>query len=240
MAGGLAQEINTPLMNMINFSDMIRDRLEKVSCHDHAIDQVKAFAGEIKDEGERIMGIVKNLLAFSHQENESEGMIGMREMIHGLISLIGRLLDKDGIDLTVDISPDLPAILCRPRQIQQALLNLVTNARDALNDRFVGTHPDKKLRILVTSALMDDRIWVRTSIKDHGTGIAKEIQSRVFVPFFTTRPEGKGIGLGLAISYSIIHDHGGSIEIESSEAGPTYFHVWLPAGKERTETLHAG
>ncbi len=231
MASGVAHEINNPLMSMINFSELIRDRLDLLPASERGvIDQIRAFAGETIDEGQRIAGIVRNLLAFSRQEGESEMAANMREILDGLLSLIGRLLDKDEISVSIDISPDLPGMVCRPRQIQQVLLNLVTNARDALNERYPGSHPDKRLQILVVSAMREGRAWVRTTIRDNGPGISKEIQNRIFDPFFTTKATGKGTGLGLSISYGIVRDHGGVIELESREGGPTFFHVWLPAG----------
>jgi len=231
MASGVAHEINNPLMSMINFSELIRDRLAVLSTSETAVvDQIRAFAGEIIDEGQRIATIVRNLLAFSRQEGESEVPSRMQEILDGLLSLIGRLLDKDEIEVIIDISPEIPPLLCRPRQIQQVLLNLVTNARDALNERFPESHPDKKLQIMVAPAVRDGRTWVRTSIKDAGMGIPQEIKDRVFDPFFTTKSTGKGTGLGLSISYGIIRDHGGLIEVESAAGGPTLFHVWLPAG----------
>ncbi len=107
-------------------------------------------------------------------------------------------------------------------------MNLVTNARDALNERFRGYSPEKKLRIAAEVITREGRRFIRTIVEDTGVGIPEEIKDRIFDPFFTTKPKEIGTGLGLSISYGIIKDHGGELSVESKPLRHTRFKMDLP------------
>ena len=228
MASGIAHEINNPLMGMINFAQLIHDRLHDGDGEQRKVEMIRGFATEIIDEGQRIATIVHNLLAFSRRENETRTRVGLSAIIDSILALTRNLLEKDEIRLEQDVPPKLPDIMCQAQQIQQVLLNLITNARDALNERYQGFHVDKLLRIGAAVRQRDGRQWVCITIEDHGPGIPEPIRGRIFDPFFTTKDASKGTGLGLSISYGIVCDHGGEMDVESAPGAPTRFLVWLP------------
>ncbi len=220
LASGIAHEINNPLTGMINYAQLISERTEK--------DALREFARGIVDEGNRVATIVRNLLAFSRQQKESHSPARIADIVAATFSLIGAALRKDGIQVVSEVSEELPAIRCRSQQIQQVLLNLLTNARDALNSRYEGFHADKTLRVAAGTVEHDGRAWIRLTVEDYGIGIPAEIIDRIFDPFFTTKPRDQGTGLGLSISYGIVRDHHGTLTVESEPGAATRFTMELP------------
>jgi len=140
------------------------------------------------------------------------------------LSLTKALLRRDAIVLEVDVPEALPSINCRSQQLEQVLINLVTNARDALNEKYPERHPDKRLRISARTIAGG----VRLTVEDRGFGIPEALRERIFDPFFTTKHEDKGTGLGLSISHGIVKEHAGRLWVESEVGKGTYFHVDLP------------
>jgi len=220
LAGGVAHEINNPLTGIINYAQLIHDRIEDPKLRD--------FAGGIIEEGNRVANIVKSLLSFSRQENERHSPAAMSDIVDATLSLIGSVLRKDQIQLTVVISPDLPLLRCRSQQIQQVLLNLLTNARDALNERYPEHDENKILQVVVDVIKREDQSWIRTVVEDHGSGIPANIVERIFDPFFSTKPREKGTGLGLSISYGLVREHHGRLLFESEPNTYTRFIMELP------------
>ncbi|MFZ2198144.1 MAG: ATP-binding protein, partial [Thermodesulfovibrionales bacterium] len=121
------------------------------------------------------------------------------------------------IMLEMDIPADLPRIFANPLQLQQVILNIISNARYALNQKYPSSNELKKFMIKAIKTTIDDMPYVRIEFTDHGTGIPAAIVGKVLNPFFSTKPEGQGTGLGLSISHGIISDHGGRLSIESVE-----------------------
>jgi signal transduction histidine kinase len=152
----------------------------------------------------------------------------MSDIVDTTISLIGSLLRKDQIQLTVEIEPDLPLLKCQSQQIEQILINLLTNARDALNDRYPDFDEDKILRVTVDVIHREDKAWIRTIVEDHGSGISADIIDRIFDPFFSTKPREKGTGLGLSVSYGLVREHHGRLFAESEPNAYTRFTMELP------------
>ncbi len=133
------------------------------------------------------------------------------------------------IKLVVDLPHDLPAIVANPQQIQQVFLNIINNARYALNEKYPQAHEDKVLEITGEEMRTEGMPHVRIAFHDRGTGIPAELLDRVMMPFFSTKPGGKGTGLGLCISHGIVSDHGGTLDVESMEGEFTRATVILPA-----------
>jgi PAS domain S-box-containing protein len=225
LAGGVAHEINNPVNIIMNLAELIRDAVPADS-------PAAADAGQIISEGGRIARIVKDLLSFSRQEQESNSPARMRDVVDAVLSLTGKILARDQIRVDRDVSEDLPRVRCRSQQIMQVVMNLVTNARDALNERWPGHHEDKRLTITAGCRDVGGRRFVRTTVEDRGAGIPEAIRDRLFEPFFTTKPRDAGTGLGLAVSYGIVKEHAGELTFESVEGGPTRFHLDLPAAVE--------
>ena len=224
LASGVAHEINNPLTGIINYAQLIADRTDN--------DPLREFARGIVDEGSRIAAIVKNLLSFSRQQKESHSPARVADIVTASLSLVGAVLRKDGIQVDVEVPDDLPTIKCRSQQIQQVLLNLLTNARDGLNARYPGHDEDKIVRLSVEKVDHDGRAWIRIAVEDHGAGIPPSVLGRVFDPFFTTKPRDQGTGLGLSISYGIVRDHHGTLTVESVPNQSTRFLVELPVDND--------
>jgi len=222
LAGGVAHEINNPINGIMNYAQLILD-IEEGKDGESA-----KYAGEIIHETERVAMIVKNLLQFSRQEKQSHSYANIYDIINQTISLINTVVKRDQITLDLDLENDLPEIKCRSQQIQQVLMNLMTNARDALNEKYPDYHEDKVIRLKCIQFTEEDRRWIRITVEDHGKGISKEIRDKIFEPFFSTKPKDIGTGLGLSISFGIVKDHHGTIEIDSKEGCYTKFMLVLP------------
>ncbi len=220
LASGVAHEINNPLTGMINYAELISSRVDDLT--------LREYAEGIKEEGDRVARIVRNLLSFARQDVEHASQARMLDIVDASLSIIGSLLRKDFIQLDIDVADNLPSIRCRSQQIQQVLINLITNARDSLNEKFPISSPEKRIRIQVRDGSWDGQRWLRTVVEDRGIGIPDNLISRVFDPFFTTKTRDRGTGLGLSISYGIIHEHNGRIQVESQEGEFTRFLIDLP------------
>ena len=220
LASGIAHEINNPINGIMNYAQLINDRLDQDS-------PLKEFAIEIGKETERVAVIVRNLLTFSRDEKETHSPADIQDIVDETISLVQTIIRHDQITLEIDIPDDLPKIRCRSQQIQQVLMNLLTNSRDTLNERYPEFDEDKLLIVKVRSFEKDDMKWIRMTVEDHGVGIKDDIRDRIFDPFFTTKDRTKGTGLGLSISYGIVEDHLGEMHVESEPGQYTRFHVDL-------------
>ncbi|MDP8206139.1 MAG: DUF3365 domain-containing protein [Candidatus Electryonea clarkiae] len=220
LAGGVAHEINNPINGIMNYAQLISDRLDEKN-------PLRRYATEIIQETERTATIVRNLLTFSRAGKETHNPARIKDIVDGTVSLVQTIIRHDQITLEIDVPGDLPIIRCRSQQIQQVLMNLLTNARDALNERYPEFDEDKILIVKVRPFERDEIDWIRMTVEDHGIGIPDEVQDRIFDPFFTTKDRTKGTGLGLSISYGIIEDHHGEMFVESEPGQYTRFHVDL-------------
>ena len=222
LASGVAHEINNPINGIMNYAQLILDDLGP----EHT---VSTYATEIGVETERVATIVKNLLSFArHDDAQMHSPARVCDIVAATQSLISAVMRRDQIQLEISVPEDLPQVSCRSQQIQQVVMNLLTNARDALNAKYA--RPGENKRILVTAGLIekDDRQWMRVTVEDRGDGIPDEVRARIFDPFYTTKPRDKGTGLGLSISHGILKDHGGDLTVETEVGEWTRFHVDLP------------
>lgn len=221
LAGGVAHEINNPINGIMNYAQLIKDRLNP----DNSLIE---FADEIIIETNRVAAIVRNLLTFARYENNSQSSAKISDIVESSLSLIQTVMRHDQILLETDVPDDLPWIRCRNQQIRQVLMNLMTNARDALNAKYPKYHENKKLKIFSYTFEKQGSKWIRTTVKDHGSGITPEVRDRMFDPFFSTKPRENGTGLGLSISYGIVKEHHGLLYMESEPGQYTQFHMELP------------
>ncbi len=232
LASGVAHEINNPINVVMNYAELILDEVEPGS-------SVADAAQQIREESERVGTIVHRLLSFSRQDEERMHRCGFDELLGDTLSLMLRMLQKQGIRVEQDIAPELPAVACRRRQIQQVIMNLLVNARDALDERYPRSHPDKRLVVRAGIHTDDEGRWVRCTIEDYGTGIRPEHQERIFEPFFTTRPRDRGMGMGLAVAHGIVEDHDGRLSCQSSWGEGSSFHLDLPPCENETPSWGA-
>ena len=134
----------------------------------------------------------------------------------------------DQIEFEVNIEKDIPEVSCRSRQIQQVIMNIITNARDSLNDKYKGYDQNKIVKLQCKRIIKDESDWVQISVKDNGNGISENVRDNIFDPFFTTKSRDQGTGLGLSISYGIIKDHNGNMYFETEVGENTTFYIELP------------
>jgi PAS domain S-box-containing protein len=230
LAAGVAHEINNPINGMINYAQILQDEMSAAGNTEQG-DILK----RIIKEGDRVAGIVRNLLAFARQRDEDVGDISLKEILADCISLVKHQLGKEGIIAAIEVPDDLPALHGNPQQLQQVFLNALSNARYALNQRFPGLDPRKRIEIKSQAISFGDKTIIRTTVTDYGCGIAPDAIDHIFDSMFSTKPAGQGTGLGLSISRDLIQAHHGFIHVESRLGDHTTLTVDLPAQKAMGE-----
>jgi len=222
LAAGVAHEVNNPITGIINFAQLLLDDSEKNSLQAELLER-------IVNEGERIALIIKNLLSFARESENNNELIDIEQVIRDSLSLVAHQFKKDGIKIKTEFSSKAYRIYGNFTQLQQVILNLLSNARFSLNERYPNSSPEKTIEISCYPFLKKEGETVtQITIKDSGTGIPQGILNRIFDPFFTTKPSGKGTGLGLSISYGIIQNHGGFIKVDSIMHQYTKMIIELP------------
>lgn len=221
LAAGVAHEINSPANAIINCADLI---IEDVA--DHMT--VQDIARRIRSEGQRVAAITHNLLAFARDRKPGTELVDIGTVLRDSLALTAAQMRAEGIDVQVRYPAAELHVLGRARELQQVFLNLVSNARHALND--LPPHAEDRKRLCIEARLVGDAKDARVQVvfSDSGTGIAPSIRDRVIEPFFTTKAEGCGTGLGLSISNTIIENHGGGLRLESDGVSGTCAIVELP------------
>ena len=222
LVAGVSHELNNPLMGILNFSDYCLKQTTKD-------DRRYQFLQDIQRETERCIDIISNLLTFSRTEQDGEETYqdeSLTRIIDRVVNLLSYRIKREEVSLTVHIAENTPEIRLRVNAMQQVLLNLVSNALDALVE-------SQKKEIRIEIHPNGDVVWL--TVADSGSGIAPEILDKVYDPFFTTKTAGKGTGLGLSISRSIIESHGGDITCKSNWGKGTTFNILLPTGRKGKE-----
>lgn len=210
LAAGIAHEVNNPINTIINCAQLILDDDEK--------DENSRI---IIEEGQRIAEIVRDLLRFARDDRDTPQPTSIPEVVQRTLRLVGENLKRHGVGLVVTVPDDLVQVLARPQQIQQVLLNLVINAKDAL------IHFQREGRRIEIAARGVDG-GVELTVQDNGPGIPEHLGSRIFEPFVTTKRARGGTGLGLSISKSIVEGYNGTIGVTSVPGEGATFRIWLP------------
>lgn len=228
LAAGVAHEINNPINGIINYAQLLIDRAN--------LGTDRTFAENIIAEGQRVAEIVRNLLIFSRKPQADPQPFSPVVALRGVLSLSETRLRDDGIHLQLAIEPDLPETRGHFQQFQQVLINLISNACHALNEKYPGDDPAKRLLIEMARQEGDETHWLRTTVTDWGCGIPAEILDKVCDPFFTTKPQGSGTGLGMSISHGIVTAHHGRLMLSSKQGEWTRVIVDLPCIQTKEQT----
>lgn len=210
LAAGMAHEIGTPLASIMGYAELAAAELPDCPA-------IQDYAGRISDSCGRIDRIVRGLLDYSRPRASSDVSTNIREVVTESLDMLTSQGAFKHICVSTALDEKIPDAMADPHQLQQVLINLLLNSRDAL--------PDNGL-LKVSAGPQDGQ--VRIDIIDNGSGIAEEHLKHIFDPFFTTKPPGKGTGLGLAISARIIEGFGGRIAVNSTPGVGSCFSVWLP------------
>jgi PAS domain S-box-containing protein len=210
LAAGVAHEVNTPLTGISSYTQLMRQQMDPKDARVEWLDKIEkqTFRGA---------KIVSNLLNFARAGGSEDTSLDVSKIVTDVLSLVEHQLDRSKVRVVKELSPDLPTVLGSENKIQQVLFNLILNARDAM--------PSGGWLTLKTSV---DGREVVVEVSDTGDGIPEADLPRIFDPFFTTKEVGQGTGLGLAVSYGIAREHGGSIRASSSKGQGSRFEVRLP------------
>ncbi|MEW6259956.1 MAG: response regulator [Thermodesulfobacteriota bacterium] len=219
LAASIVHEINNPLAGILNYVRLMIRRLEKPLSDEILLEKFRKDLDVVFRETERCSKIVSNLLLFSRRSEPVFSDVDLRELIDRCMLLSGHKLELSRIQWTAAVAEGLPKIRGDMNQLQQALINLIFNAIDAMPE-------GGKLRIEATSA--EDGKSVAIAVTDTGTGIAPDVLPHIFEPFFSTKAEGYGVGLGLSTVYGIIDRHGGKIDVQSTLGAGTTLTLLLP------------
>jgi two-component system NtrC family sensor kinase len=228
MSAGLAHEINQPLGGIALIAKTIRKLEERNKLtHDdlmHALDDIDSSV-------HRMTKIIRHIRVFSRQDTFKFIEVDVNDTIASSVSLLGEQLRLHSIALETDLAVALPKVEGEPNQLEQVWINLISNARDALDQKGTSSaiRSDFQKKLVVSSSVSTDGRSVVVRFLDNGVGIPETNKQKIFEPFFTTKAVGKGSGLGLSISYGIIDSHKGTISIENEPSGGVCAVVTLPA-----------
>ncbi len=220
LAGGVAHEVNNPLTLVMMNAQILSE---------HITDETDAERlEEILDSGNRIARVIRGVQSFATSEEYGIEPVSVHDMVEDTLPLLeGNSRKSDG-RVTVDVPEVLPVLECRKPQVQQVVLNLLKNARDALQRSKLAPY-ERRIHISAQSIEAEGgETFVRISVADNGGGVPPGTSHRVFDPFYSTKNQVYGAGLGLSVSYRIAQSHGGSLSLDADTEGWTIFHLDLP------------
>jgi two-component system, NtrC family, sensor kinase len=213
---GVAHELNNPLAAVMGFSELLREA-DVDSQYRRQLDLIYKAA-------QRCQKIVQSLLSFARRHQPERKPVSANELIEAVLEIVAYPLRTGNIEVVTKLDRKLPLVMADGHQIQQVLLNIINNARQAIETSQAGG------MVCISSALSDK--YVKITIQDSGPGISPENVRRIFDPFFTTKEVGKGTGLGLSLCYGIVQEHGGNITVESQVGQGAAFVIELPVAQD--------
>jgi two-component system NtrC family sensor kinase len=221
LAASVVHEINNPIAGILNLTLLVKRMLAEPGSSTKEMEKIYHYLGLMETETLRISRIVSNLLAFSRQSKLELTPVNPNRLIDKTLILNDNLLKLHGVKVEKRLDPRIPDILGSEDQLQQAFMNFISNAAEAME-------PQKGGLLVIESkhSAKDNRLSI--IFRDTGIGIPQDNLPRIFEPFFTTKKDGKGVGLGLSVAYGIIQEHGGSIYIQSKPGKGTTLKVRLP------------
>ncbi len=228
MASAVAHELNQPLSAMQIVADLIHNVVEQGG---KGWDDMPEVSRHMKEQVERAVHIINHLREFGRKAEIQKERLNINEPIKGVFTLLGQQLRLRGIKVVLDLKDDLSPIMGDANRLEQVFINLVVNARNAM-DAKKGQFARGDVESLLTVKSFQKNGSVVVTVTDTGTGIPDDLKDKIFEPFFTTKEVGKGTGLGLSISYGIVKDYDGTIEVESELGKGATFKLTFPACDE--------
>ena len=233
LAAGVAHEVNTPLAVISSYAQMLGKQLRGDEASNARLQPVLE---KITEQTFRASEIVNGLLNFSRMGSVEFGSIDLNAMVRDTVLLLEHQTRSAGVAVVTELAEDLPAVLGNRGKLQQVLVNLVLNSKDALQDKANGR---------VTIATSRSPKGVQISVEDDGAGMPAEVLRKIYDPFFTTKNspkdgQRKGTGLGLAVTYGIVQEHAGTIDVSSRVGEGTIFRLELPAADDVNREIEAG
>lgn len=219
---GIAHELNNPLNNISLTAETLQ-----IVCSEMNNPEINELLQDILSQAERASQVVKNLLEFSRREKPNLRNLSVPELIDNTLNLVKNQVMITGIEVVKNVPVGLPLIKGKKQNLEQAFLNIITNAIQAMPDG----------GCLTIQAQRDTRGYVRIDITDTGVGIDPSNMEHIFDPFFTTKEAGSGTGLGLSLVYRIIRNHGGYIEVKSKLNKGTTFSIYLPIARDEQQDV---
>ncbi len=214
LLAGVAHELNNPLSVVVARAVMLEEQGDAAA---------RAVAVKIRTAAERCARIVRTFLGMARQQRPERGPVAINDVVTAALEITAYAVRTSNIDVELDLAADIPPILADADQLHQVMLNLIVNAQQALQER-----PAPR-RIRVASRFDRASALVRVSVADNGPGIPEHLRTRVFEPYFTTKPTGIGTGVGLTVSLAIVEAHGGTLTLDCPVDGPV-FNLALPVG----------
>ena len=218
LAGGVAHEVNNPLAAISGIVQILLASRDKEKLSPSTVERLK----KIEKQSDRISKITNDLLRFSRKPSVTFDSLNIHQSLRETLDLVSHQSSLKKIEIKMDFSDNIPLIYGSQNQLEQVFLNLIINSVDAMHGSG-GT--------LTIRTYMENEQCVVIEFIDTGIGISPLNKDRIFDPFFTTKPSGHGVGLGLSVSYSIIKDHGGAIQVDSEEEKGSTFTVKLPLNR---------
>lgn len=228
MSAGVAHELNSPLTAIVGNSQLL---LRETGSEEPHYQLIK----DIKNSGMRCQRIIQNLLTFSRQEEYTFEEIDLNNVVKSALGLLSYQIEKSNTELVIELASPMPLLMGNEHGLEQIIINLLLNAKDAINTRMAAGETKEKGRIVIETCSTEKVVAVHVS--DNGVGIDYTDLPQVFNPFFTTKRVGRGTGLGLSVSLGIAQSHGGVIDVESVEGGGSRFSLILPLDKAYEKEL---
>jgi two-component system, cell cycle sensor histidine kinase and response regulator CckA len=235
LAGGVAHDFNNLLTVINGYSEMLLSRAD-------VGERARPLVEEVFKAGQRSASLTAQLLAYSRRQVLEPKILNLNERISGVEKMLRRVIGED-VTLESVLAPDLDPVKADPSQIDQVILNLAVNARDAMPRGGKLTITTANVMLSDGHALVHARVpagrYAQLAIADTGSGMTPDVQARLFEPFFTTKEQGKGTGLGLAVVHGIIAQSGGHITVESELSRGTTFKIYLPRAQTMRDTRNS-
>lgn len=228
MSAGVAHELNSPLTAIVGNSQLL---LRETGPDDPQYQLIK----DIHSSGLRCQRIIKNLLTFSRQEEFTFEDVNINEVIDSAVALAGYQIEKSKIRLIVEKSPDIPLLSGSATSLEQIIINLLLNAKDAVESKYRDSGNGTTGEVKICSHLHPEGHLVIIDVTDNGSGIEEEHIPQIFNPFYTTKKSGKGTGLGLSVSLGIAQAHGGFIDLNTAIGKGSTFSLLLPLKRCATD-----